>query len=376
MTRRASAAGGEAAAAQALLLRDSDALFDAMPAEPGSAPEHLASLMASRGRGRLPHALLLGGPAGAGKRWLAVRLAQALACPSTVAAPCRTCAACERTARGLDPDVLLIEPPFDPRKGEARAEIPVELVRSLQERMSYRASALRRFVLIDPADRLSLIAQEAVLKTLEEPPPGVTIALVTTRPSALKPTVRSRAQVLRVASPSREALARALMSVRGLGTEPAQLAATLSAGHAHRAFDLDVDTASEAWLSLARHVYEILGPRGERRARDLALEIVASEDREALAAALALVERILRDGMVAGELLAAGQDVAAGLAHPAGEKAAIALAGRLAPNLAARALELVERSREDLAIHANAKVSLTAFFLSLHALARGGVPTE
>ena len=72
------------------------------------------------------------------------------------------------------------------RSPDALAELP--------ERLSFRASGGRRFVIIDPADRLSIVAQEAVLKTLEEPPEGVVLALLTTRASFLKPTVRSRSR--------------------------------------------------------------------------------------------------------------------------------------------------------------------------------------
>ena len=134
------------------LIEPEDAAFDRLSVEPSSAHANLALLAAAHERGRLSHALLLTGPRGSGKRWCAVRLAQLLVCeraggggggrgglfaeaePEAAAAPCLQCGPCSRTERGLDPDVFLLEPPWDDKKGEMKGEIPVEQVRRLQER--------------------------------------------------------------------------------------------------------------------------------------------------------------------------------------------------------------------------------------------------
>jgi DNA polymerase-3 subunit delta' len=352
------------------LLHEDDALFDTMEEESSSAARALARLAGARERGRLAHALLLAGPAGSGKRWCATRLAQLLACvraPAGALRPCLSCVECQRTERGLDQDVMVLEPPMDEKKGERKAEIPVEQVRATRERLTMRTAGTRRVVLVDPADRLSLIAQEALLKTLEEPPPGVTILLLSSRPSFLKPTVRSRSALVRIAPPSPDVLARALER-RGLDAPSAALAARLSRGDVRRAAALDATAAADAWLARARQIYELLGQKGERRARDLALEIAPSkgEDgggREDMLRELDLLEAMLRDALIAGEQ--AGDGLAARLVNPSAEKAARSLSQRLPGDAAARGIAAVEAARDDLALNMSPKIVLTHLLLSL-----------
>lgn len=362
------------------LLAPDEALFDELAEEaPARAPLRL--LCEAAARGRLAHALLLAGPTGSGRWHCAVRLAQSLACEEGLDAcarrggPCLGCAPCERIARGLDPSVELLEPPVDPGTGRRRADIGIEQVRKLQERLGLRGTTPRRVVIVRPADLLSPVAQEAVLKTLEEPPAGVHLALVTARPDALKPTVRSRCQLVRFAPPSREAL-EAVLRGRGASAHEARAAAALSRGDARLALAMDAAEASEQWLDLARGSYEVLGARGESRARDLAVALAGPKGggaagRDALARRLDLLEGILRDALVAGtDPGGAGGELAARLVHPGGLKAARALSERLPPGAAARALEEVARARDDLELRMNPRTVLTALFLALHGLRR------
>jgi DNA polymerase-3 subunit delta' len=356
------------------LLTTEDAAFDELPEEPGSAGATLTLLAAARDRGRLAHALLLAGPPGAGKRWAAVRLAQLLSCTTPrPARPCGTCTECHRTERGLDPDVVLLQPPWDDRKGAPKSEIPVELVRGVQELLSFRAMGRRRVVIVDPADRLSIVAQEALLKTLEEPPEGVTLLLLTSRASFLKPTIRSRAHLVRVQPPSPPALTDLLRS-RGVASEAADVSARLAAGDVRQALLVDSAELGERWVSLARVLYEILGPKGERRARDLAVEVVPAKGeegsgRDEAAAFLTLLQRILRDACVAGT---AGEAAPSLLIHPGAAKAAQAISQRLPPEAAAAALAAVETAREDLALNMSVKLVLTHLLLSIRASAARG----
>jgi DNA polymerase-3 subunit delta' len=149
----------------------------------------------------LPPSLLFGGPPGAPTRETAVAVAQALNCQSPVVShqaslttddrrpttdACGVCSACVRIARGIHPDVQLLAP------GDT-GTIKIEQVRDVVERTAYRPfEGVRRVVIIDEADALVGAAQNALLKTLEEPPPSSVFILVTTRPDALLPTVRSR----------------------------------------------------------------------------------------------------------------------------------------------------------------------------------------
>src|SRR3989440_7156430 len=140
----------------------------------------------------LPPSLLFAGPAGVGKRKTALAVAQALNCltPRDGDA-CGACTACARIARGVHPDVSIVEP-------EDSGAIKIEQVRDVVDRAAYRPfEGRRRVVIIDNADALVAAAQNALLKTLEEPPPSSIFILVTSRPDVLLPTVRSRCPELR-----------------------------------------------------------------------------------------------------------------------------------------------------------------------------------
>jgi DNA polymerase III subunit delta' len=140
----------------------------------------------------LPPSLLFSGPAGAGKRLTAIAVAQTLNCPQPVRSPsividaCGRCSSCSRIARGVHPDVLVVEP------GDSGA-IKIEQVRDAVDRTAYRPfEGRRRVVIIDDADAIVPAAQNALLKTLEEPPPASMFILLTSLPDLLLPTVRSR----------------------------------------------------------------------------------------------------------------------------------------------------------------------------------------
>src|SRR5262245_13516656 len=151
-------------------------------------------------RGTLPPSLIFEGPAGAGKRATAVAVAQALNCMQPGPDACGECVACRKIARGVHPDVLIVEP------GDS-GSIKIEQVREIADRANYRPfEGRRRVIIIDDADALVAAAQNALLKTLEEPPPASVFILATSRPDVLLPTVRSRCIRLRFAAGAEEAV--------------------------------------------------------------------------------------------------------------------------------------------------------------------------
>ena len=146
-------------------------------------------LARSIGRGTLPPSLIF---ACADTREVAVAVAQTLNClkpvhssQSTVDS-CGTCVACKRIARGVHPDVLVVEP------GDS-GSIKIDQVRDVIDRAGYRPfEGKRRVVIVDEADALVSSAQNALLKTLEEPPASSVFILLTPKPDLLLATVRSR----------------------------------------------------------------------------------------------------------------------------------------------------------------------------------------
>lgn len=321
----------------------------------------LGVLARSVRRGSLPPSLLFAGPEGIGKRRIALALAQALNCtnprvagsadpPATgTAAPsvdgrparrtagsrddgqtadssdggqtadlngaapaapleidaCGVCPACQRIARGIHPDVLLIEP-LD------SGVIKVDQIRDAVDRAAYRPfEGKRRVVIVDDADALMPQAQNALLKTLEEPPSASVFLLVTARPDALLATVRSRCPQLRFRVLSVDDVAGVLRS-RGASDTEARAVAANADGSVGRALQASAGDLVESRDVATRVLLNVAAARDARGRLDSAKELVTkasagASEREQLSQHLRAMASLLRD--VA--LLGAGADAAA-----------------------------------------------------------------
>lgn len=153
---------------------------------------------------RWPHALLVHGAEGLGKRQLALWIAQSVLCDRARGElkACGECASCALFAAGTHPDLRQIYPEED------KQQISVDQIREACANLtmtSYRRGF--KVTIVDPAHQMTLAAANSLLKTLEEPSPQTLLVLLTSRPSALLPTIRSRCQQLAVhAPPEAEAL--------------------------------------------------------------------------------------------------------------------------------------------------------------------------
>jgi DNA polymerase-3 subunit delta' len=185
---------------------------------PWIAPATLV-LAAARRSGRLPHALLIHEAPGAGGDWLAHWAARLVLCERSGEAPCGECGACRRTLAWQHPDLTRVSPLEDSR------QIRIEQVRDLAAELALTSHAGGYKVgVLDPADSMNRFAANALLKTLEEPPPRTLLVLVASQPSRLPPTVLSRCQRLTVRAPAQAAAAAWLTQVRGPGAWDAALA--------------------------------------------------------------------------------------------------------------------------------------------------------
>lgn len=185
---------------------------------------------------RIAHACLIGGPEGIGKALLALRLAQALNCERGETDPCLHCRSCRRIERGNHPDVRLAgmtTQAAGSRADEAarQKELKIDTVREWQRDMMLKPyEGRRRVFILHDAEKLSEAASNAMLKTLEEPPPYATLILVAHTAGTLLPTVVSRCQVLRLRPLPRARVAAALRQRFNLAADDAELLAAWSGG--------------------------------------------------------------------------------------------------------------------------------------------------
>ncbi|MCB4811754.1 DNA polymerase III subunit delta' [Methylovorus menthalis] len=179
----------------------------------------------------LPHAMLLRGPAGIGKLQFAQALSKALLCqqPQADGHACGVCASCGWFAQGSHPDFRLLAPEQDQADEDSSApakttskktQISVAQVRELGgflELSSHHNDGVR-IALICPAEGLNIASANALLKMLEEPPPGVVFLLVAHQPQRLLPTITSRCRKVDMPVPDMQG---ALAWLGGQGVEQA-----------------------------------------------------------------------------------------------------------------------------------------------------------
>jgi DNA polymerase-3 subunit delta' len=182
--------------------------------------------------GRVAHSYLFAGPDGVGKRLVARAFARAINCETPVGGPdsgkldsCGLCTSCRGMDEGSSLNLVTVK--------SVGGVLKIDQVRELQNAIKYRVQSGRRVAIIDEADKLIKAAANAFLKTLEEPPAGSIIILITSRPAELLPTIVSRCQRINFRPLPEETVSNVLIErfgSEGLSTEEASTVARLSGG--------------------------------------------------------------------------------------------------------------------------------------------------
>ena len=183
----------------------------------------VAMLLQAVASDRVRHAYLFAGPEGVGKTAIALAMARALGClaPIQPGLPCGECRSCRKIERGVHPDVQTFGLDSQIAAGSKttgkNTTLTIETIRALTSTAVLRPIESRwRVIIVDDAELMQETAQEALLKTLEEPPPFAVIILLANDAEILLPTIRSRCQLVELALVPRSVIETGLL---GRGVE-------------------------------------------------------------------------------------------------------------------------------------------------------------
>ncbi len=331
------------------------------------------------GRDRLPHGMIFAGPPGVGKCTLALMLARAvnclapergdacgrcspcgrigaailsrrLRCERRADRPCGSCPSCKiREMR--HPDLHLVEPET------GKSAIAIDQVRDLIGEIAFQPIEARyRVAILDPADQMSVPAQNSLLKTLEEPQSRTLLILVTSNPYALLDTTRSRCRLLHFGEIPPGLIERRLVEVEGRPAAEARLAALLGGGSLAAALDFDVAAYGGIRERALEFVSLLLG-KGSFRAASAAAA-AAAKDKQEFRLYLDSVSLLLEDVYYAK--IDPGR---------VGQRDLIDRIGPLARSVPrttlVRAIEGVRKLQGDLRSNVNRQIALEALFVRI-----------
>ena len=321
--------------------------------------------------GRVPGSLLFAGEDGIGKRLFALELAKAMNCREPKGSEaCDSCAPCLRIERfqfppaddadankkiiwSEHPDIGLVRP--------AGRFLLVAQMREIEREANFRPYEGRaRFFLIEEADRLNEPSANALLKTLEEPPETTHIVLLTKRPAALLPTIRSRCQIIRFAPLRVEEIEKHLISERRMPKREANLLAHIARGSLGRAISTDLAAFREQRDRMLEVLSSLALTADRARLLRIAEEMNDAKRKDEYEPRLDVLEMLVHDvwalGLGASPERIVNSDVDSELKK---------ISASVSTRRAARWITEIETLRGQLAVNVNRKVATDALFLSM-----------
>jgi DNA polymerase-3 subunit delta' len=322
--------------------------------------------------GRVPGALLFAGEEGVGKKLFALELAKALNCrePEAVEA-CDRCSSCvrinqskfaeysddkdnrEKLVRSEHADVALARP--------FNRLLRIPLMREIEREANFRPfEGKRRVFLIEEAERLNPQSSNALLKTLEEPPATSHLILLTSRPAALLPTIRSRCQMIRFAPLAPAEIEKHLLKGKEVSPKDARLLASVARGSIGRALTFDLESYRQQ-RQLMLDVLDALALTKDRarllRASEEMNDAKRKDEYEPRLDVLAtLIHDVWLLSLGAADYQVVNQDLRAQLSK---------IGSGVESRRVARWLSQLEQHRRGLDVNINRKVATDALFLTM-----------
>ena len=266
---------------------------------------------------RIPHSILIKGPAGTSKRMLAIEVAKAVNCAQPGSAACDACASCRKIDNLVHPDVYALMPLVvgSKKSGDTRDQIRSQVMAYLTDQTSLAVSNVniarehllnlqreiyfaptegnRKIGIVFEADRMHPAGSNALLKTLEEPPNRALLILVSSFPERLLPTIRSRCQNMVTHSLSRAELGEHLRRMK-LAPDRFELTLRLADGNLHRAHDVATG-GIDATRTRVENFLLSACEKDDKEFWRLTAEIGGKAEREELERFLEICAQYLRD---------------------------------------------------------------------------------
>ena len=301
---------------------------------------------------RLPHGLLFTGPQGVGRFLTAVTVSKALNCVGgKTGDACDRCAACAKISKAIHPDVHLVAPDG--------ATLKIDQIRALiREAALTPYEGRRKTFILDQAETMTPQAQNALLKTLEEPPGPTVFFLIAPEASTLLSPVVSRCSQIRFA-PLPDGVIVARLREQGCEADEAGLLASLAGGSLGRAHELRQSPLQEIWELVAQAF--ALSPGRSSPILDLTERVLAQK--EAVSLFLEALLACCRDLLVAKVTRRR-----APLVHGHLTAALTSQSERYAPAQLLRMHRAVQQTLDGLGRYANPRLSLEAMFVTLRDL--------
>ncbi len=320
---------------------------------------------------RVPNALLFTGQDGIGKKRFALELAKSFVCqnPKNYEA-CDNCPSCRRADK-------FALPKFDDRDAFKRVifsehsdiglilpynkNILVDAIRDLETEANFRPyQASARFFIIDDADKMNDSAANALLKTLEEPPAASHLFLVTSRPDALLPTIRSRCQILRFAPVEVKEIEKYLLKNKEFSPADAALSARLANGKLGSALAGNLEQFKISRAAMLKVLESILIKQDRAELLRIAEEMNDAKNKDDYETRLDILQNLIHDVWTirqrADAKLLINFDISSELSKFAERADAAKLAAWLAE---------IETLREQLAVNLNRKIATDALFMQM-----------